>query len=298
MGGCSASKLDQEEDDVVFLCRERKRLLKSAVDRRYLLADSHCKYLHSLHTVAAAIRLFVARHTSPSSPFLITFPPPPSSPTSKQNPQIDSAPEPLPGITHQSSSSSSMCSCSEDEEEVGEEVEMERDHQMGCGYSCSGIGAPVHSPQRDFGWDFFNPFEGVRVEPVEMMMGGLSRGSDEDLRVVREEEGIPELEEEEEEEEEEKGKVVAEVSVDGVEMVKLGSETGRREQVEQPQNKGLTVIDTPARERELMDALKDVEDHFIRAYDSGKEVSRMLEANRVHLQSGLEEIKGGFLSFE
>lgn len=104
-------------------------------------------------------------------------------------------------------------------------------------------------------------------------------------------------------EEEEVGKVVM-VKVgdeegnmaraDRVEMVKVGSESGKREEEEeqqQPQNKGLTVIDTPRRERELMEALKDVEDHFIRAYDSGKEVSRMLEANRVHLQSGLEEIK-------
>lgn len=179
----------------------------------------------------------------------------------------------------------------EDEaEEVGEEVEMERD-EMARGYSCSGVGAPMPSPPRDFGWDFFNPFEGVRMESVEMMMGGLNRSSDEDLRVVRQEEGIPELEEEEEER-----KVGEEVGVDGVEMVvKMGKENERREE-EQHQNKGLTVIDTPARERELMEALKDVEDHFIRAYDSGKEVSRMLEANKVHLQSGLEEIKGGSLS--
>ncbi|XP_018731188.2 protein ROLLING AND ERECT LEAF 2-like [Eucalyptus grandis] len=57
------------------------------------------------------------------------------------------------------------------------------------------------------------------------------------------------------------------------------------------EHKGLTVIDMPEKARELLEALKDIEDHFIRAYDSGKDVSRMLEANRVHLQSGLEEIK-------
>nr|POE50275.1 ring-box protein 1 [Quercus suber] len=52
------------------------------------------------------------------------------------------------------------------------------------------------------------------------------------------------------------------------------------------------VIDTPTDGRELLEALKDVEDHFIRDYDSGLEVSRMLEANRVPMLSGLEEIKG------
>ena len=57
------------------------------------------------------------------------------------------------------------------------------------------------------------------------------------------------------------------------------------------------VIDTPTDGRELLEALKDVEDHFIRAYDSGLEVSRMLEANRFPMLSGLEEIKGWFFSF-
>lgn len=57
------------------------------------------------------------------------------------------------------------------------------------------------------------------------------------------------------------------------------------------EQKGLTMIDSPEGGRELLDALKDIEDHFVRAYDSGKDVSRMLEVNLVHLQSGLEEIK-------
>ncbi|KAK2431091.1 hypothetical protein QL285_029361 [Trifolium repens] len=72
--GCVASKLEEEEQ-VVAICRERKRQLKLAVEKRYALAEAHCKYFHSLNAVAAAIKLFVARHSSPSSPFLITFPP-------------------------------------------------------------------------------------------------------------------------------------------------------------------------------------------------------------------------------
>ena len=50
-------------------------------------------------------------------------------------------------------------------------------------------------------------------------------------------------------------------------------------------------VSQPARGRELLDALKDIEDHFIRAYDSVNDVSKMLEASRVHMLSGLEEIK-------
>lgn len=135
-------------------------------------------------------------------------------------------------------------------------------------------------------------------------MSGYRQNSEDDLRVVREQEGIPELEEEEEEAEEngveeEKKVVVVEENVvsgggakeesDSVEIVKVVDGGGC---LGQGEHKGLTVIDMPEKGRELLEALKDIEDHFIRAYDSGKDVSRMLEANRVHLQSGLEEIKG------
>ncbi|KAM1478533.1 hypothetical protein ACFX2I_025945 [Malus domestica] len=46
------------------------------------------------------------------------------------------------------------------------------------------------------------------------------------------------------------------------------------------------------RERELLEALKDVEDYFRRAYDSGLHVSRMLETDMAQVQSAAEEIKG------
>ncbi|KAA8546126.1 hypothetical protein F0562_020980 [Nyssa sinensis] len=145
------------------------------------------------------------------------------------------------------------------------------------------------SPQRDFGWDFFNPFTSVRPE----IISGYNRNSDDDLRVVREEEGIPDLEEEGDRMEEENKVVVAEESGNveheesGVEVAKVVDNAN----VSQGEQKGLTVIDTPVKGRELLEALKDIEDYFIRAYDSGKDVSRMLEVNRVHLQTRLDEIK-------
>jgi hypothetical protein len=159
------------------------------------------------------------------------------------------------------------------------------------GYYYMQMPPPPQSPQRDFGWDFFNPFN-TSTRPE--IISGYRRSSDDDLRAVREEEGIPDLEGDREEEEknvivvEEKGK--GDLGDSGGNVVKVVDGGGDGSQGEQ---KGLTVIDTPERGRELLDALKDIEDHFIRAYDSGKDVSRMLEANKVFLQSGLEEIKGG-----
>ena len=305
--GCVASKLE-EEVEVLAICRERKRQLKLAVEKRYALAEAHCRYCHALYAVAAAIELFVARHASPSSPFLITFPPPcPPPPTDNviNNPMFLQQ-RPSECTTHEaiaceSCGSSTSSDCSEEErEEEEEEQEQEQEAERGggrleqpCGYFYMQMPPPMPSPQRDFGWDFFNPFDSVRPEVIS----GYQRSSDDDLRVVREEEGIPELEEEGDSREEQETKVVmveenvGEEHDSGVEVVKVvdGSNVSQREQ------KGLTVIDSPVVGRELLDALKDIEDHFIRAYDSGKDVSRMLEANRVHLQTNLEEIKGGSL---
>ncbi|KAK9987690.1 hypothetical protein SO802_027929 [Lithocarpus litseifolius] len=299
--GCVASKLEEEEE-VVSICRERKRQLKLAVEKRYTLAEAHCRYCHALYAVAAAIELFVARHSSPSSPFLITFPPPcpPSPPTENviNNPMFLQQ-RPSESTTHEaiaceSCGSSTSSDSSEDEREEEEQEEQEAAAERGrleqpCGYFYMQMPPPMPSPQRDFGWDFFNPFDTVRPEVIS----GYQRSSDDDLRVVREEEGIPELEEEGDHREEQETKVlVAEENVgekhdSGVEVVKVVDSAN----VTQKEHKGLTVIDTPVVGRELLDALKDIEDHFIRAYDSGKDVSRMLEANRVHLQNNLEEIK-------
>ncbi|KAL5700565.1 hypothetical protein ACHQM5_025992 [Ranunculus cassubicifolius] len=196
--GCVASKLEEEEE-VVGLCRERKRLLKSAVDCRYTLADAHCKYIHSLFAVAATLDLFIARHSSPSSSFLITFPPPcPPSPPFEEK-TISNNPLFLQQTPTKSTQEAVVCqdsdsTISSESSERGERHHTHRETEQVCGYFYSAMPPPMPSPQRDFGWDFFNPFDGVRPEVI----GGFNRNSDEDLRVVREQEGIPELEDEEE----------------------------------------------------------------------------------------------------
>ncbi|GAB4838571.1 hypothetical protein Ancab_028117 [Ancistrocladus abbreviatus] len=246
--------------------------------------------------VSAAIKLFVARHSTASSPFLITFPPA-NCPTDSSPENVITNPmflqqrpsEPTQETIACESSDSSTSSEYDEEDKRAEPVESRNDEQP-CGYFYMSMPPPMPSPQRDFGWDFFNPFAGVRPEVI----GGYPRNSDDDLRVVREEEGIPDLEEEGGREAEKK--VVAGGIEENSNVEHLDSEV----EVEKAMDgrdvspKGLTVIDTPVRGRELLDALKDIEDHFIRAFDSGKDVSRMLEANKFHLQSGFEEIKGRY----
>ena len=76
--GCAMSfpkSYDKNDTDtLVSVCRERKKFIKSAVDKRYTLASAHCKYNQSLYAVSLALRLFVSRYSS-TSPFLITYNP-------------------------------------------------------------------------------------------------------------------------------------------------------------------------------------------------------------------------------
>ncbi|KAL8188667.1 hypothetical protein R6Q57_029687 [Mikania cordata] len=309
--GCVATKLEEEEE-VVSICRERKHFLKLTVEKRYNLAEAHFRYCESIYGVSAAIKLFVARHSSSSSPFLITLPPPSPPKENKivSNPLfLQQIPSQEPTQKSKDANACGSCSCSssstsseEDEERENKfnserEVKRESEQDEGFGYYYMGVGPqdsnipPMLSPQREFGWDFFDPFVSMRPE---VMSGGYNRYSDDDLRVVREEEGIPELEEEVEEV---KNKVVSGEKKE--ECVKQDESCGGEvlETVgcanlsQGETHKGLTVIDTPERGRELLETLKDIEDYFIRIYDSGKGVSKMLESNRIQLQSGLEEIK-------
>ncbi|XP_057769217.1 protein ALTERED PHOSPHATE STARVATION RESPONSE 1-like [Salvia miltiorrhiza] len=294
--GCVASRLEEEEE-VVSICRERKRQLKLAVERRYALADAHYRYCKSLSGVSAAINLFVTRHSSPNAPYYITFPP--HSPTKEKvvsNPlflqQAPSEPTKQTINACDSCSSSSISSVSSEEEEREKQAGEEK-----CSYFYMDMPLPqtqtqttmaMASPQRDFGWDFFNPFNNV-ARPE--MMSVYNRMSEEEVRAVREQEGIPDLEDEEGERmggeregetanvEEEKGH-----EIETVKAVEMERENGEKE-------KGLSVVDKQVEGRELLEALKDIEDHFVVAYDSGKDVSRMLECNRVHLQSNIDEIK-------
>ncbi|CAA6656021.1 unnamed protein product [Spirodela intermedia] len=286
MGGCAASRLGAgEEDDAVGICRERKRLLKSAVDRRYALADAHSRYIHSLYTVAGAISLFVARHSSPlifSSLYrLPPLPPPPRSPS------------PPSSVVSFTLFVFFLCHLGGRGRVGDAAVGAGKGGNVEMGYGCyfAEDPPPLPSPMRTFGWDFFDPFDRVRAAEEVSVMAGLHRSSEEDLRVVREEEGIPELEEEvlqgRAAENTSTTPAEGEAGMVGRATVDVAATDGNTEKAE----KGLTLLDTPARDRELLEALKDIVDHFIRAYDSGKEVSRMLEANTLDPHAGVEEKK-------
>jgi hypothetical protein len=76
MGNCAASRLAAgggvDGGDPVTVCRDRKRLIKAATERRFALGAAHASYAAALHSVADALDIFVARHTAPA-PILISL---------------------------------------------------------------------------------------------------------------------------------------------------------------------------------------------------------------------------------
>lgn len=281
MGNCTASKLGGGKEGPVFLCRERKRLLKASVKRRQALAEAHSRYIQSIRAVAGAINLFVARHSSPT-PVLVTLP---SSPPCRSfDPsflrQTPSEPK-TEALAYRSSVSSSTSSTP---------TSNLREEREGHQYFFVEMPMAPPSEAEVYGWDFFNPFEGLT--PAVMTVG-LDRSSDEDLRVVREQEGIPELEEAEMHEAKKEVAPMTgtmEVKEKGDKVMKIvESENAKGGEMKE---RGLTVMEVTEAKMELLDALKDVEEEFLKAYDSGKELARMLGADIVDIHTDDDEIKG------
>ncbi|KAL6581479.1 hypothetical protein OROMI_007402 [Orobanche minor] len=281
--GCVASRLQEEEVVSIY---------------------AHYKYFQSLHRVSAAVNLFVSRHSPHPSPFYITLPSPTKQAVVSNPLFLKQAPsEPCVVACESSSSSSCTSSISSSSSSVSSENECAAENNCEYFYMDMPQTVTTASPRRGFGWDFFNPFDSVTVgrgAPERLNCYNRNISEEEELRAVREEEGIPELEDENEAEMEERLKDVVGKGRSGseeemkeknnVEVVK-GVMGAKMSQGVEQMLKGLAVIDTPVRGRELLEAFKDIEDLFIRAYDSGKDVTRMLECNRVHLHSNLEEIK-------
>ncbi|KAI3725859.1 hypothetical protein L1987_65655 [Smallanthus sonchifolius] len=242
--GCAVSfrnsaAADADDDLMVSVCRERKRLMKSAVDRRYTLAGAHCKYNQSLYAVALALRLFVSRHSaSSSSKFLITFPAPSPNPTVHHH-HTQSKPEEDKETENDDDSTGTVC-----------------EHFYDDGVVDPTPAVMTSSNQNDFGgWDFFNSFDNFVVN------GGGSGGGYEEVQKLKAEDGGGDV------------KVPVAVTVGDAKV-----------------NEGVSDPPSPANDgRELLEALKDVEDYFIKAYECGVEFSKMLESNNVgpldHLDS-------------
>lgn len=221
--GCSSSKLDDEE--AVQLCKDRKNFIRKAVEHRTKFASGHTAYLRSLKRVSAALKDYVEgdepREFSPGS---LTTPPVPT--TKKTTPRfITISPNSftIESKVNYLRAGGANPSVFVEEQPLGspETMRVESFNQSpvyqyatdsffpmpsqsppSSIFHYSQPNFPPPSPQRSSQWDFFwNPFSSLDYYGYPARNNDVFDDDINGLQQVREEEGIPELEEETEHEE-------------------------------------------------------------------------------------------------
>ncbi|XP_020572618.1 uncharacterized protein LOC110019330 isoform X2 [Phalaenopsis equestris] len=301
--GCTASKRDDEE--AMRLCRDRKNFIKQAMEQRNRFASDHIAYAQSLRRVSAALSQFT--DTDCDHDFFFTSNLIPIK--SLKSEQIKPKKSPASLVNFLRLGGNPLVS-------VEEEPEAEETGRIENFYSMD-----QHSGINNMQWDqLWNPFLSLDSYGYPSSFGRIIDDDDDDvdgLRQIREEEGIPELEDVDGEENKEnlkfwKGekkneKPKSESKHDGVETSEkvpelenkspgsestAESETGGTVNLETPNRRKLGgangVEETPGytvyvnrRPASMAEAMKDIENQFMRICDSAREVSVILEASRV-----------------
>ncbi|KAF5742907.1 hypothetical protein HS088_TW09G00969 [Tripterygium wilfordii] len=231
--GCSTSKLDDEE--AVQLCKDRNRFIKQAVEQRARFATGHLAYIQSLKRVSAALRGYI-EEDKPREFLLDSFMKPPLTPVKKASPgfisvspksftlePILSRPNSTLRVNYLRSGGNPAVSVEERPQspEIVRVASYSPMHQYGVDSFFSTQSPPTSSsffsyspnnqpnipppsPQNSQ-WDFFwNPFSSLDYYGYPTRSSLDQANVDDEirgLRQVREEEGIPDLEEDETEQE-------------------------------------------------------------------------------------------------
>ncbi|CAN1777807.1 Protein ROLLING AND ERECT LEAF 2 [Linum perenne] len=295
--GCSPSKIENEE--AVTRCKERKQFMKDAVSARNAFAAAHSAYAMSLKNTGAALSDYAhgevpTSSTSPatipsasSAPFTVPAPvnpqapfdtllPPPPLPTEYQGTPLQRATSMPEMKTHKPDLKPVGPTINEDEEMEFEAPEDEKLVRKRGGSSRGNSSTRenhfMEKEPPETTWDyFFPPVENMPgptlAEPVEEEEDG-DDDDDEERRMKEEEERVVM-------EEQHKVEKAVEVPVP-VPVVEKKPEVGRR------MMRGLS----------LMQIFTELDNHFLAASESAHEVSKMLEATKLHYHSNFADNRG------
>lgn len=340
--GCSHSKFD--DDEAVQICKDRKRFIKQAVEHRTHFAFCHIAYIQSLRKVSDALREYI-EGDEPHEFSLDTFVTPvkrissqggliETSPSSKM---IDSKSESKLEVNYLMASGSRAVRVEEKPPRSPQTFPVETYRADSFfGMNMNPVSSPEHnslgpgshnrpppSPQNSQ-WDFFwNPFSSLDYCGYSY---DNRSGMDDEMRRVREEEGIPDLEEEESPRFEDHnmkatgdcngGKMDQEDKVEDVNedftysryeteneryMNCIGTQERQSIEVSRGGTTGHVVTtddakgETPGftvylnrRPTSMGEVIKDLEDQFAIICTAAKEVSGLLEASRAQYTSSNE----------
>ncbi|KAF5739138.1 hypothetical protein HS088_TW12G00338 [Tripterygium wilfordii] len=328
--GCNQSKIENEE--AVSRCKERKQFMKLAVSARNAFAAAHSAYAVSLKNTGAALSDYghaelytngstvpVTQPTSSSATTVqIENLPPPPPPLIPPPPPNDFQPQPLqraatmPEMMHKVGANKPMSPTIEEEEDEMIDLDKEELVRKRSGSSRGKRVAdadeaasrlqkerelerrqapPAPGPQNDSTWDYFfntdnmpgpslaeQPEVKVNKEEIDRKVYDEMINKEEEEEVVVPEMPVPEK--------------VEEVAVPE-EMVAAAGKVAKKGKT------GMGAGPPGVRDRrvgrmnlDLIKIFEELDDHFLKASESAHEVSKMLEATRLHYHSNFADNRG------
>ncbi|KAK6914898.1 protein of unknown function DUF632 [Dillenia turbinata] len=287
--GCIQSKIENEE--VVSRCKEQKLFMKDAVSLRNGFAAAHSAYVMSLKNIGAALSDYAqgeVQNPNPNPNPTVTLdtppppPPPPPPPNFTTQPLQRAASMPESAIPKSEPKPSNNTIIEEDEEEIEESSLRGRRKQDRV------VENPPPPPPRRIEmetprppsleqstWDFFFPgvenMPGPNLSDVDENRSEMERKMYSEMAKKSEENMVSKS-----------AKVKPEVVVEKVAEATLPP----------PPPEAAVVAVKPARSVNLMQIFNELDDHFLKASESAHEVSKMLEANRLHYHSNFADNRG------
>ncbi|KAH0648189.1 hypothetical protein KY285_033437 [Solanum tuberosum] len=323
--GCAQSRIDNEES--VSRCKDRRNFMKEAVNYRNFFAAAHSAYSIALKNTGAALSDYAQGETPPELPLpAVSEPPPPPPPLSniEASPLPPPPPPPptfspitplqrsftMPELSKPRGRKMKGIGIDEHDEEIEEEEEEEgegdglklREKRNGLGYEMP-IKEPLppRPPGPGESWDYFfenvntgHSLEGVEEEEEEEDEEELNEENIEIQNKRFDNVGRNEYRDDQFKTPEKKGKVESEVEetpmADEPERVFKHSNTAPSEVRGGVVVGGGNVV--YGNNADFFKVLGEIDDHFLKASENAQEVSKMLEATRLHYHSNFADNRG------
>ncbi|KAG6509492.1 protein ALTERED PHOSPHATE STARVATION RESPONSE 1-like [Zingiber officinale] len=270
--GCTYSRV--EVDEVVWRCKERRRLMKRLLTCRAELAAAHMAYLQSLRNTGATLRQFTETETmvpNDTPPTDLTLPPSPPPP-----PPLPPSPPPPPPSYSPVAAKEAV----EEKASVEDDSSDSEDDDQSCSTPPPTVPGSV--------WEFWDPFSPPASSSFSSPLPQKDSGTL--IQAAAEEENWEEtksefLEEEEETEEEEK--LIPEEETYAVTLNAVNDNCTLKELADdnssvvswltKDTDMGMVVWRS---KKTLAGIIKEVDEYFLKAAAGGKDVAVVLESNR------------------
>ncbi|XP_074308726.1 uncharacterized protein LOC141643455 [Silene latifolia] len=299
-----ATNSKSEKTEALKMCKLRKKMIKQGIDSRYSIAAAHVSYIQSLKNIGIALRRFAEAEVLLESSL---------SPSGNTNTEVDTFPSPSP--SHLADNDDAETTVSENHRlsymKSGGNGNVGVNNNVALTFRYNpttnmhtfvdnGNGnnddeplvLPPPPPPPDCGsWDFFDPGGDDNGGDSFRFVGGggnkaesvrlKNLAKDDVVEVGKNEDGVSRNEGLGRKDEE---GLMLENSSSKVNTSKDGIDKELNEEREDP-SEFITH-----RAKDFLSSIKDIEHKFFRASESGKEVSRLLEANKIRV--GYAEAKG------